>query len=239
MDDKNTYRGRLPGHEQVLVATDYDMTVERAPEILSPYYMHLREDVLRWVPATATHVLSVGCGAGRTEARLVERGCCVVGIEKDPAAADAARRAGVHVICADAEQANINDCATNFDCIIYADILEHLRRPEEVLRNHVIHLAPGGRVIVSVPNFRHLASLWALACGTWRYRDGGIFDRTHLRITTRQIVTDWLRCSGLVIECCCPVCHGRRWHWPARLTFGLFDQFLSQQLILVARKRSI
>ena len=204
---------------------------------LGRYYTHLRDDVVKLVPTTARNILSVGCGAGVTEAKLLSEGRRVVGIESNPDVAGMARSKGLEVLCGDAETMELDPHIPYFDCIIYADILEHLRCPELVLRRHVTHLSRGGCVIVSVPNFRHLSSLVALALGTWRYRPSGIFDRTHLRITTRAIVTDWLHSAGLVVDACLPIFHGRSWRWPAAIALGILDGVLAQQLLFRASKR--
>jgi len=199
------------------------------------YYEFCRSDVLSCVPPSARTVLSVGCGAGATEECLVQMGCYVVGIEKEVEIAGMARGRGLQVICADVEQLELRPVPT-FDCLIYADVLEHLRAPERLLARHVALLVDGGSVVVSVPNFRFLPSVAALAAGSWEYQDAGICDRTHLRITTRRIVDTWLRDAGLTVERCIGVFHRRRWRWLARLAAGCLDELMATQLILVARK---
>src|SRR5579859_8068227 len=119
------------------------------------YFGWLRHDVLAHVPQNARHVLSVGCASGLTEAELVKRGATVVGLEMDPTAARIARDRGIIVHEGDAQSLGDALQGQRFDCLIYADILEHLSDPFSLLQQHVTQLLPGGTVIISVPNFRH------------------------------------------------------------------------------------
>ncbi|HYF26340.1 MAG TPA: methyltransferase domain-containing protein, partial [Baekduia sp.] len=69
-----------------------------------------------------------------------------------------------------------------FDCLVAADVLEHLRDPWIALARFGALVRPGGTVVVSVPNVRFWETFWQLGRhGTWPRRSEGIFDRTHLR----------------------------------------------------------
>lgn len=41
-----------------------------------------------------------------------------------------------------------------FDAILYGDVLEHLENPEEMIKEHLQYLVPGGLIIGAVPNGR-------------------------------------------------------------------------------------
>ncbi len=202
------------------------------------YYAHVRQDVLASVPQGVRRVLSIGCGEGRTEAELVARGVEVTGIELNPEAAKAASQKGIKVICGDAtaSSAQLANCPP-FDCLIYADVLEHIQDPESVLREHIKFLAPGGVVIVSVPNFRHHSVFRQLFLkGHIRYRDAGIFDRTHVRITTRRMVEEWFAAVGLTTTKASFLINRRRDHFLSWITFGLFREFLFPQVIVIGQQ---
>jgi len=64
------------------------------------------------------------------------------------------------------------------------DVLEHLPDPWLVLRRAVRLLSPGGRIIASLPNIRHLSTIYTRGARLLAYRDRGIHDRTHLRFFT-------------------------------------------------------
>ena len=61
-------------------------------------------------------------------------------------------------------------------------------------------LAPGGTVIVSVPNVAHLWVRLSLLAGRFDYADRGILDRTHLRFFTRGSLLALLTGAGLVVD---------------------------------------
>jgi SAM-dependent methyltransferase len=73
----------------------------------SGYYGWLRHDILKYVPRDAMRVLSVGCGGGITEAELVARGSSVVGIERNAAAAAAARERRLAVFGGDVSDVDL------------------------------------------------------------------------------------------------------------------------------------
>ena len=204
---------------------------------LSSYYQWLRTDILRHVPRTAQHVLSVGCGAGATEAELVSRGVDVVGVEINHKAAAVARARGLSVIEGDAQAVSSDLAGPSFDCLIYADVLEHLADPLSVLRDHCAHLKLGGVVIISVPNFRHYRVFNELFVrGLVRYQEAGILDRTHLRITTRRMVLEWLEQVGVQPTECEYLMSQRRERIIAALSLGLLKDFVARQVIITGRK---
>ena len=201
------------------------------------YYENMRKDILTHIPKDVKCLLSVGCGSGVTEAELVKRNIKVVGIEINPEAAEMARKQGLIVLEGDALEIDIGQSDDSFDCLIYADVLEHLPDPVAVLRRHVEYLKNNGTVIVSVPNFRHYSVLWQLfiRCHI-KYVDGGILDRTHLRITTRKMVLEWFDQVGLQISDCRHIIWGRRYKLISACLFGLAKEFISSQIICVGRK---
>src|SRR5204863_4262606 len=88
-----------------------------------------------------------------------------------------------------------------FDCVIFADVLEHLVDPVRHIGGARRCLRPGGAIVISLPNIRHLSSFYSIFLrGTFPKRDRGTFDATHLHWFTlrdaRRLVTE----SGLRIE---------------------------------------
>jgi SAM-dependent methyltransferase len=86
-----------------------------------------------------------------------------------------------------------------FDAIVYGDVLEHLSDPRAALVALDRTLAPGGIVIVSVPNVAHLWVRLSLLAGRFDYADRGILDRTHLRFFTRRTLVAFLHSAGLTV----------------------------------------
>jgi methionine biosynthesis protein MetW len=162
-----------------------------------------RPEVRALVPAGARRVLDLGCGGGVLGAALKrERGVEVVGVERDPEAAAAARERLDRVIEADLEELVASpDHAAElgaFDCLVAADSLEHLRDPWTALARAAELLEPGATAIVSLPNVRFFETFWQLGVrGRWPRREQGVFDRSHLRWFTLRDARDLLEGAGL------------------------------------------
>jgi SAM-dependent methyltransferase len=152
------------------------------------YFEFDRPELRALVPQTARRVLDVGCGGGAFGAALkAERPRCeVVGVEAFPeAAARAAQRLDrVLRLDLDALEALPAD-AGSFDAIVFGDVLEHLREPKRLLETLLPALAPGGTLVVSIPNVRHWSVVYPLLVNdSWEYEDAGLLDRTHVRFFT-------------------------------------------------------
>jgi 2-polyprenyl-3-methyl-5-hydroxy-6-metoxy-1,4-benzoquinol methylase len=87
-----------------------------------------------------------------------------------------------------------------FDVIVYGDVLEHLVDPLRILVELDRSLAPGGFVILSVPNIAHLWIRLLLLFGRFDYLDRGILDHSHLRFFTERSLRAMLADAGLLIE---------------------------------------
>ena len=143
-------------------------------------------------------VLDVGCATGYLARALREQGCSVSGVEFDPDAAAEAAPALDRLIIGDLEQLNlpaeVGDA--KFDVVVFGDVLEHLRDPLPVLRSVRDLLAPGGSVVVSVPNIAHGDVRLSLFQGKFEYRPLGLLDTTHIHFFTRSSLRDFLRDAG-------------------------------------------
>ena len=87
-----------------------------------------------------------------------------------------------------------------FDYIICADVLEHLRDPLRMLRDCHARLAPGGALILSLPNSGHWYFRWNVLLGRFPQHDRGLFDRTHLHFYTWDGWVELLHRAGFEIE---------------------------------------
>lgn len=205
---------------------------------ISPYFEFFRSEIVNIVPAKTKYVLSVGCAAGKSEAELVERGMKVIGVEMNHEAAQKARQRGLTVLEGDVSEVDIDVAGQPYDCLIYADVLEHLPDPAAILNRHVAKLKAGGTVIVSVPNFRYYSVFWNLfVLGHIKYVDSGILDRTHLRVTTRKMVLEWFELADVELVNSKHIMHRRRDKLASACLFNLPKEFLARQLIIVGAKR--
>jgi len=149
-----------------------------------------------------SRVLEFGCSTGYMSKALHDRlGATVVGVELNAEAAELARAHLERVLVGDAEELDLEAelGGERFDAILFADVLEHLRDPAALLRRVRPLLAEGGIVVASIPNIAHASVRLALLGGSWRYREQGLLDDTHLRFFTREGVEDLFESAGYVI----------------------------------------
>ena len=145
-------------------------------------------------------VLDVGCASGYLGEALKQRGCTVAGVEYDAEAADAAKAVLDQVVVGDIGELDLvaHFGEGSFDAIVFGDVLEHVVDPAAVLRATRPLLAPGGSVVVSIPNVAHGAVRLSLLSGRFEYRPLGLLDETHLRFFTRDTLRDLLDEGGFV-----------------------------------------
>jgi 2-polyprenyl-3-methyl-5-hydroxy-6-metoxy-1,4-benzoquinol methylase len=100
---------------------------------------------------TPGRMLDVGCGAGELLEQYAERGWETYGIDPSSSATAAAARRGAHVHTGTlVDQPWPED---SFQLITFQDALEHIVDPIDALRRARGLLAPGGLVLISVPNW--------------------------------------------------------------------------------------
>jgi SAM-dependent methyltransferase len=149
-----------------------------------------------------SRVLEFGCSTGYMSKALRDRlGATIVGVELNAEAAELAQAHLERVLVGDAEELDLEAelGGERFDAILFGDVLEHLRDPAALLRRVRPLLAEGGTVVASIPNIAHASVRLALLGGSWRYREQGLLDETHLRFFTRAGVEDLFEGAGYVI----------------------------------------
>jgi SAM-dependent methyltransferase len=165
----------------------------------SPYGSH--SILLRLLPkeGRGASILDVGCGNGRLSALLVSRGYVVTGLER-AGGYDASFPRNVELVEADLEQ-GVPELNGEFDYVICADVLEHVRRPARLLEQLRSFMKPGGQLIASLPNSGNIYFRLNVALGRFPRRDRGLFDRTHVWFYTLKTWRELLAESGFRAEC--------------------------------------
>jgi 2-polyprenyl-3-methyl-5-hydroxy-6-metoxy-1,4-benzoquinol methylase len=144
-------------------------------------------------------VLDLGCGSGLVAAELRKRGDVVVGVDAAPEPGTAARLDRLVVADLDAGLPAEAAAEGPFDIIVAADVLEHLRAPDRLLRELHAVCAPDAVLVASVPNIGHWYPRLRIGLGRFDYDHRGILDATHMRFFTwRSFVRIAYRAGWLV-----------------------------------------
>lgn len=204
------------------------------------YYTSGRPELMAFIERVVTRigpsVLNVGCAAGMDADRLRQMGAQNLhGIEPVTAPAELAAQRYDRVWNSAFEM--FEPSGDWYDTILLADVLEHMADPSGALRRIHEMLAPDGRLIVSVPNVRHVSVLFGLiARGDWRYEAAGIMDSTHLRFFTSRSIERLLdQCGYHVRE--------RQWYGMQPIARAItrcwpfLGEFLQSQVFLLAERR--
>jgi SAM-dependent methyltransferase len=142
------------------------------------------EDLLDRIPLSARVLLDVGCGTGTLAAayRHLNPRARLLGVERDAAAAAIAATRLDEVAVGDVEANPLPfQPEGGIDCIIYSDVLEHMKDPWAVLAAHAKAMNDDGVIIARIPNVEHWTFAERLLRGTWDYDPAGLMDRRHLR----------------------------------------------------------
>jgi glycosyltransferase involved in cell wall biosynthesis len=141
-------------------------------------------------------LLEIGPGSGAMTEQFRQLGYEVTVVESNPVFAEMARRHAAQVICQDIEAIQW-ELLPNYDVVVLADILEHLRDPLNTLQKCVDHLNSEGRVLITLPNAAHWSVRLELLWGRFKYRPRGILDQSHLRFFTRNTAKSMIKMAGL------------------------------------------
>ncbi len=163
----------------------------------------------------------------------------VVGVERDPGAAQDARKRLDRVIECDLAKLDPADLGDElFDAILASDVLEHLYDAEGLLARAVTRLRPGGAVVLSLPNISNVYVFSQLLLKTWPRRDSGLFDRTHVRFFAKRDMVRLLQGAGLRVLRVEPYFTRYRAIRAAALVLSLyvFRDYWARQFLLLAVK---
>ncbi|MDT2823874.1 glycosyltransferase [Vagococcus lutrae] len=87
-----------------------------------------------------------------------------------------------------------------FDYIVFADVLEHLGNPEEVLRRAKEFLMPKGEILITFPNVAHNSVLIKLFNNELPWAEFGLLDKTHKHFYTENGFHQAFENVGLYIK---------------------------------------
>ena len=158
-------------------------------EIDPRYYFYPRRELVNLIEEPVEkkmNILDIGCGCGAMLGYIkgLYPNTKAYGVEIVETAAEFAK-CMADVVCGDIEILEFPWEEDFFDYIIMGDVLEHLRRPDIVLKRLHKHVKKGGHIIVSMPNVKHYSVILPLLFNDeFTYSDAGILDTTHLKMYT-------------------------------------------------------
>jgi 2-polyprenyl-3-methyl-5-hydroxy-6-metoxy-1,4-benzoquinol methylase len=213
--------------------TGFDTT-----EFDKQYFEPCRTELIELTAPHVYTVLSLGCGWGKTEAALQEKGKRVTAVPLDELAGASAENRGIETTPPNFETAFERLRSRKFDCIIIHEVLEHLSAPQALLSRSSTLLAPGGQMLISL---RH-----HLNAGYWkrRWRKDPIikqveelnrFEEYRYWPLRPAEVWHWLQANSLAVvkkKWIAPVHHSAI----ASRTMHLLDRWLASHVVLVAEK---
>lgn len=144
-------------------------------------------------------VLDYGCNDGwvSREIKRCKPRCEVSGADINPVALKTARRRGGGIEYFDARNGELD--GKTFDVVILSHVLEHIHARLDLLRRVVSLIAPGGRLVISVPQerFRGDSNLLPWASNVLR----GRFVNPHVVVLRQKTLRALLHAVGFEIDC--------------------------------------
>ena len=174
MNNKNAYKRDA----------EYDMY---SMDLSKVYYSKIVNEVL--VGCSEGRVLDIGCYDGSLGAIFVENGYTVYGVEAHQEAAKEARQKGIEVVNDDIEE-GLPWEDNSFDCVVAAEIIEHLYDTDKFLKEIKRVLKDNGLLVLSVPNtacFTNRIKIWFNQYPRYcEYRAGTAGG--HIRVYTSEAI---------------------------------------------------
>lgn len=160
--------------------------------------------ILEWIKPNSK-VLEFGCAGGRNSRLLKSKGCYVVGIEINEELANSAKEICDEVFIGDISDDKAefwrNVVMSEYDYILFMDVLEHLPSPERILVKVKDAVMKGdSKIIVGIPNVLvwHVRKEFLL--GRFNYGDCGTLDKSHLRFFTYKTARNLIEKVGFKIR---------------------------------------
>lgn len=181
-----------------------------------------------------SRVLEFGTATGFMTRYLSQNlDCRVTGIELIPQMAQLAEPYAEKMVVGDIETINWeSELDGQFDYILFADVLEHLRNPEKVVSRALKFLTPTGAILTSIPNIAHNAILMRLSRGQFDYHEYGLLDSTHIHFFTRKSMYELF--DGLGLKCTSEASHFLR---PSSTEFQEYYLYRPWRAISLLRRR--
>lgn len=175
------------------------------------------QERLEAVPKDARTILSIGCGWGEFEAELQRRGATVTALGLDSVIGAAAERRGIRMIYGTLEEGLQSVQSRQFDCVAMSRLLHLLPNPAKVIADCCQLVRPGGKLLLSGPNFNRFPVLLKRALLYGDYRKLRSFADSGINLCQPSTVARMLRRAGLRVHAVCWLNHSPllgKWRGP-------------------------
>ncbi|MCH7884179.1 MAG: class I SAM-dependent methyltransferase [Planctomycetes bacterium] len=215
---------------------------------LDMHIEHYRSVIARLPnPKACGRLLEIGCVPGHLTVLLAGLGYDITGVDIAPArVSELWRRHGIEICRVDIESEPLPFEDQAFSCVLFTEILEHLRmNPIHALREAARLLGSGGRLILSVPNITPIDRLGFLLGRDYQGDIIAEFQKLercghmgHIRLYSINEVRRLLNHVGFFNVRCAR--EGRlRGGWLTRLPFPWRDAFRSHVYFESSRYREL
>ena len=154
---------------------------------------------------TGTKILDVGCGPCVISGIVKKKfNVDVCGVDCDLTFIDQAKEKGLKVYECDLETGTFPFADASFDYVLFIEVLEHLTKPENCLKEIARVLKPKGTLILSTPNLTSLENRLSIIRGKDPLNGNPIdrpYDR-HIRLyalnSATQLISSWFKITRTV-----------------------------------------
>jgi O-antigen/teichoic acid export membrane protein/2-polyprenyl-3-methyl-5-hydroxy-6-metoxy-1,4-benzoquinol methylase len=198
-------------------------------------YEPARDDIYEVIPPSVKTVLSLGCGQGKMEVALVERGYQVTAVPVDPVISAGVASKGVEVVSGDFEIARASLSGRKFDCVLLSNVLHLVPHPDLIMKSYCELLADDGIAITVAPNVSRLSLYRDRNRGKFTLMELSDYKKTGVQMASPRIIRSWYRKSGMKLEQMIDHLSPRA-EKAGRLTFGVTDKLLAKEFVTIGKK---
>jgi len=152
--------------------------------------------MLKMVPRGAS-VLDIGCGVSRLPLALKEKGVRISVADISKTAVSLYARYGISGKVIDIEDIKALKKLGQYDYLIASEVLEHVRLPEEVIRELAKHTK---YFLLTIPNSAAYVFRYGLMVRGRFFTQWLRHPSEHLRFWSHIDFLDWLSAMGIVVE---------------------------------------
>lgn len=146
-------------------------------------------------------ILEIGPSTGYMTRAFLANDCTIDVVESNPEAVAKLPKGVRAVFNRSIEEEEIYGALGNYAFIIMADVLEHLVRPEKVLKKLLKSVSADTKLLISLPNIASWAMRKQLFFkGDFQYQNSGLLDKTHLHFYTVDTLPKMLLETGWKVD---------------------------------------